>query len=234
LEINLDKCILGNKEVSYLGFTLTPEGIKPRKNKIKAIQTAKPPNDVKTLRSFVGLCNFFRTHIKDFAVITCPLFKLTRKDSGYKGPLPPASMDAFINLRKQLILEPVMAFPRTNQQYALITDAVTGTADTPGGLGAILTQVDQDGKFYTFLLASLQLKDHEKKLFSLSTQSCGRSMGDGSFQQVPQRQEVHPVHGPQAVGDAGPPAQQDYESIPNSTSRTRLHYSIQKGVRHAG
>ncbi len=27
LKINLDKCFFGNKEVSYLGFTLTPEGI---------------------------------------------------------------------------------------------------------------------------------------------------------------------------------------------------------------
>jgi hypothetical protein len=43
LKINLDKCIFGNKEVSYLGFTLTPEGIKPGKNKLKAIQTAKAP-----------------------------------------------------------------------------------------------------------------------------------------------------------------------------------------------
>jgi len=41
LKINLEKCIFGNKEVSYLGFTLTPEGIKPGKNKLKAIETAK-------------------------------------------------------------------------------------------------------------------------------------------------------------------------------------------------
>ena len=59
LKFNLDKCFFGNKEVSYLGFTLTPEGIKPGKNKLKAIKDAKPPTDVKTIRSFVGLCNFF-------------------------------------------------------------------------------------------------------------------------------------------------------------------------------
>jgi Reverse transcriptase (RNA-dependent DNA polymerase)/RNase H-like domain found in reverse transcriptase len=162
LKINLEKCLFGNKEVSYLGFTLTPEGIKPGKNKLKAIQTAKAPADIKMIRSFVGLCNFFRTHIKDFAVIAAPLFKLTRKDSGYKGgPLPQTAMDTFINLRKQLILEPVM-FPRTDCQYALITDAATGMAETPGGLGAILTQVDKDGKFYTISFASRQLKDHKK------------------------------------------------------------------------
>jgi len=78
LKINLEKCIFGNKEVSYLGFTLTMESIKRRKNKLKAIQQAKAPNDVKTIRSFVGLCNFFLMHIKDFAVIAAPLFILTR------------------------------------------------------------------------------------------------------------------------------------------------------------
>jgi hypothetical protein len=35
--------------VSYLGFTLTPAGIKPGKNKLKAIKDAKPPTDVKTI-----------------------------------------------------------------------------------------------------------------------------------------------------------------------------------------
>ncbi len=79
LKINLEKCVFGNKEVSYLAFTLTPDGIKPGKNKLKAIKDAKPPTDIKTIRSFIGLCNFFRTDIKDFALIATPLLKLTRK-----------------------------------------------------------------------------------------------------------------------------------------------------------
>jgi hypothetical protein len=71
-------------------------------------------------------------------------------------------MDAFINLRKQLVSQPVMAFPRTDRQYAQITDTMTGTADTPGGFGAILTQVDREGKFCPISFASRQLKDEEK------------------------------------------------------------------------
>ncbi len=79
--------------------------------KLKVIKDAKPPTDIKTMRSFVGLCNFFRTHIKDFALIAAPLFKLTRKDSGYKsGPLPEKALKAFFILQKQLTSEPVMAF----------------------------------------------------------------------------------------------------------------------------
>jgi hypothetical protein len=56
LKINLDKCIFRNKEVSYLGFTLTPDSIKPGKNKLKAIEQAKPPTVIKTIQSFMGLC----------------------------------------------------------------------------------------------------------------------------------------------------------------------------------
>jgi hypothetical protein len=159
----LEKCVFGNNEVSYLGFTLTLEGIKPGKNKLKAIKDAKPPTDIKTIWSFVGLCNFFWTHIKDFALIATPLFRLTYKDSGYKsGPLPEKALKAFYILQKQLTSELVMAFPKADRQYALITDAATGTGDTPGGLGAILTQVDKEGNFLSISFASRQLKDHEK------------------------------------------------------------------------
>jgi len=52
-----------------------------------------------------------------------------------------------------------MAFPKSDQQH--ITDAATGTADTPGGLGAIPTQVDKDGNFHAISFALRQLKDHE-------------------------------------------------------------------------
>ena len=85
LKLNLEKCVFGNEEVSYLGFTLTPNGITPGKDKMQAIREAKAPTDIKMVRSFIGLCNFFRTHIKNFLAISAPLTKLTRKDSPYKG-----------------------------------------------------------------------------------------------------------------------------------------------------
>jgi hypothetical protein len=75
--INLDKCLFGNQQVSYLGFTLTPQGIKPSEAKLKEIKLAKAPTDVKSIHSSVGLCNFFRNHIQNFAITAAPLFKLT-------------------------------------------------------------------------------------------------------------------------------------------------------------
>jgi hypothetical protein len=67
MKINLSKCFFGNTEVNYLGFRLTPSGIKPGKDKLKAVENAKIPQTKEEIRSFVGLCNFFRNHIKDFA-----------------------------------------------------------------------------------------------------------------------------------------------------------------------
>jgi hypothetical protein len=77
LKINLEKYIFRNKEVSHLGFTLMPVGIKPGKNKLKAIKDAKTPSDIKMIRSFITLCNFFWTQIKDLELIAASLFRLT-------------------------------------------------------------------------------------------------------------------------------------------------------------
>jgi hypothetical protein len=57
---------------------LTLEGIKPSQNKLQVIQDAQPPTNIKMVKSFVRLCNFFQTQIKDFAIIAAPLFKVTR------------------------------------------------------------------------------------------------------------------------------------------------------------
>ena len=64
--------------------------------------------------------------------MAAPLFKLTKKASEYKDrSLPEPALQAFKQLWKQLILEPIMAFPWADRLYVLITDTVNGTADTP-------------------------------------------------------------------------------------------------------
>ena len=42
--MNLEKCVFGSKNVSYLGFQLTEDGIKPGIDKLKAMALATPPN----------------------------------------------------------------------------------------------------------------------------------------------------------------------------------------------
>ena len=163
LKVNISKSVFGNEEVSYLGFTLTPEGIKPGKDKLRAIRDCPEPNDIKTIRSFIGLCNFFRTHIRNFSMLSAPLTRLTRKDSGYtEGPLPKEAHLAYQELKSALMTNPVVDYPRRNRRYALIVDASTGTDKLEGGLGAILAQIDENNRFRVISYGSRQLVKHEK------------------------------------------------------------------------
>ena len=163
LKINIAKCFFGCNEVAYLGFRLTPEGIIPGKDKLKAVENAKIPTSKAEIKSFVGLCNFFRTHIKDFSRICDPLNKATRKDSPYvKGEITGEALKAFHILRNLLITEPIMAYPRKDRTYAVFVDAATGTPDIDGGMGAILAQIDSAGKFHSIAYASKQLLKHQK------------------------------------------------------------------------
>ena len=162
IKMNLEKCMFGAQEVSYLGFHLTPEGIKPGVDKLKAVAKAPAPNTVREVRQFLGLCNFFRNHVKNFAQVSAPLTKLTRKEDPWKsGPLPDDAFKAFRELQSCLVSEPVVAYPRRNRPYALITDASLGDDIKPGGLGAILTQVDANGEHQVIAYASRKLQKHE-------------------------------------------------------------------------
>jgi len=76
-------------------FYTYPRWNKNRDNKWKAIKVIKSYYP-KTILSFVGQSNFFRTHIKNFAVIALPLLQLSRKDYIYRcDKLPHDAIDTF-------------------------------------------------------------------------------------------------------------------------------------------
>jgi hypothetical protein len=103
IKINLQKCVFGSKEVSYLGFRLTEEGIKPGTDKLKAVKNVPPPSNVHEVRQFLGLCNFFRGHVHNFTQLTSPQMALTKKECSWKGSqLPPDALQAFLELQTYL------------------------------------------------------------------------------------------------------------------------------------
>jgi hypothetical protein len=59
LRLNLTKCLFGASEVEYLGHTITSPGIKPGTDKSDAMRSAPIPRNVKEVRSFNGLANYF-------------------------------------------------------------------------------------------------------------------------------------------------------------------------------
>jgi len=175
LKINLKKCHFGSTNVSFLGFRLTPEGILPGSDKLKAVRDAPPPANVHQIRQFLGLVNFFRNHVRNFARVSSPLTKLTRKDVRWRGgPLPPEALQSYQELKTALCSNPIVAYPRQSRPFSLIVDAATGTPSDDGGLGAILCQTDEHGEFHVIAYASRALSKHEKNYtpFLLEMQAC--------------------------------------------------------------
>ena len=56
---------------------LTEKGIIPGSDKLKAIQDLAPPSNVHEVCQFLGLCNFFQNHVKNFMQISAPRTVLT-------------------------------------------------------------------------------------------------------------------------------------------------------------
>ena len=60
LKVNAAKSTFGVHKYEYLGYVLTREGIKPQRKKIEAILAIDPPKDVKSLRGFLGIVQYYR------------------------------------------------------------------------------------------------------------------------------------------------------------------------------
>ncbi len=60
LRINADKSNFCTLETEYLGYILTRNGIKPQPNKVQSILALAPPKNVKELRRFLGMVQYYR------------------------------------------------------------------------------------------------------------------------------------------------------------------------------
>jgi len=80
LYVTLEKCEYDVTETAFLGYILSKDGLKVDLEKIKVILDWPVSTTVKEVQSFIGLCNYYRIFIKEFAVIARRLHKLTRKN----------------------------------------------------------------------------------------------------------------------------------------------------------
>ena len=74
------KCSFVKQRVEYLGHVITPEGISPNPDKVRVVQEFPTPINLKELRSFVGLANYYRRFVRGFSNIANPLNALTKKN----------------------------------------------------------------------------------------------------------------------------------------------------------
>jgi len=74
--------------------------------KIDSIVKWEPPQNMTQVQSFLGLCNYYRRFVKDFAMISVPLSNLTKKDVKFEWKAE--QQEAFDTLKKCLTTAPVL------------------------------------------------------------------------------------------------------------------------------
>lgn len=73
LSINSSKCMFGVKSISYLGYSITKEGIRPLEERVRAIMEYQPQGIFTELRRFLGIVNFYRRFVPNAASYLTPL-----------------------------------------------------------------------------------------------------------------------------------------------------------------
>ncbi len=163
LKVNATKSSFCAHEIEYLGYILTREGIKPQPKKVQAILALSPPNNLKELRHFLGMVQYYRElwvrHSEMLAPLTdlvgeCEETNTIRMNTTKKRPWQwdPIHQQAFDNVKDAITKETVLAYPNFSKPFEVYTD----TSSTQ--LGAVITQDNRPIAFFSRKLSKTKQK----------------------------------------------------------------------------
>ena len=173
--LKTSKCHFFSKKIELLGHVISQEGIKPLNTNIKAITEFKQPKTQKDVRSFLGMCSYYRKHIKDFAKIAHPLTELTKGDN--KINWLEIHEKSYNTLKKHLTSQPLLKHFDDSKKVFLTTDA------SLTGLGAYLEQPDDNNILHPIGYASRKLLNSEKTYSSTTLELLGLCFGITYFRE---------------------------------------------------
>ena len=143
LKLTMHKCHFGATEIDFLGRTITPEGVKPQKERvIQFLEKTKFPKSKKALQRYLRFLNYYRNYIPRLSEKLVPFFQLLKKDE--KVLVTTELIEKFNEINRDLdrCTQLALRQPLPNRQLVLMTDA----SFTAAGY-AILTEDDPNQKF---------------------------------------------------------------------------------------
>ena len=69
------------KEVGFLGVIIREDGVRMEKEKVQGVIEWSVPRSIKDVQKFLGLANYYRQFVKDFAKIAKSLHEMMRKEN---------------------------------------------------------------------------------------------------------------------------------------------------------
>ena len=170
----------------FLGHVLSGDGISANPEKVGKVRDWPVPSNAKELHSFLGLASYYCQFIPNFAHITKCLHQLVgltniKKTKGRREEVTALEKSkkldltvpkfvwvikhekAFDALKLALTTAPVLGYPNFEREFILETDA------SLRGLGAVLSQVDEEGKTHVIAYVSWTLRPSEKSMHNYSS-----------------------------------------------------------------
>ena len=115
LYLNMKKSEFFLKEIHYLGHIISKDGIRMDPEKLKIIQEWPQPRNLHELRSFIGMCSYYRHFIAKFSVIAGPLHDLTKKKVKFQWTAK--ENNSFNKLKSNLMSQPLLVLPNLKKTF---------------------------------------------------------------------------------------------------------------------
>ncbi|XP_063952099.1 uncharacterized protein LOC135153446 [Lytechinus pictus] len=153
LKLKPKKCALLQTKVEFLGREVDNTGIHLRAEHVQAVQSWPVPKNTREVERFLGLVNYHRVFLKNYAKVAAPLYALTGKQP-FKWE--EAHQCAFESIKHMLITAPVLTLPDSTDGFVLDTDA------SDIALGAELLQI-QNGEEKVISYGSCVLAKEQRR-----------------------------------------------------------------------
>ena len=158
LRLKKSKCALMQDSVQYLGHCIDAQGVHTTPDKITAIQKAPIPQNVKQLRSFLGLIQYYGKLIANISSLLHPMYNLLKANFKWKWKWDDQCNKALVETEQKLMEAPILAHYDPTHSLKLATDALAYR------IGAILSHCYEDGSERPIAFTSRTLTAAEKNM----------------------------------------------------------------------
>ena len=161
IKLNPKKLQLSKQEVPYIGHLLTPDGLKPDPNKVKAILEMPTPTEKQSLQRLLGMITYLAKFLPNLSDVTEPLRRLLDRDVEWHWDHE--HENALTQVKQLITREPVLRYFDDKKEVTLQCDA------SESGLGATIMQEGQPVAFSSRALSNTE-KNYaqiEKELLSI-------------------------------------------------------------------
>eukprot|EP00731_Ephydatia_muelleri_P033526 Em0031g34a len=169
------KCQLGMSRCVYLGHVVGSGLVQPERSKMQGVESFPTPTTKKQVRCFLGMTGYYRKFIPDYASIAAPLTDLTKNAAPNQVVWTDRCEGSFQKLKSLLCREPVLRSPDFTKEFVLQTDA------SDVGVGAVLSQLDEEGADHPVAYYSRKLLAREQKYATIEKECLAIKLATQAF-----------------------------------------------------